>query len=176
MAQLTKAAFLAKYNDALTGLYKAGQIAGIDSSDHRSLVQDLEDSVLFLEDLDALTTDILILSGSVLNANTLAVALVAAGGAGKFLVPDRITMIMNYNSVPYATNTDITIQYSGGTKIFTDQISGFLSSAADRVVEFVMPVVDAKENEALQFFIENGNPTGGNSNITIRIKYKIITI
>lgn len=50
MSFLSKASWLAKYNDATEGLYKAGQIGGIGSDDHRSLVQDLEDSVLWLED------------------------------------------------------------------------------------------------------------------------------
>lgn len=50
MAQLSKNAFLAKYNDAISGLFKAGQTAGIGSDDHRSLVQDIFDSLPFLTD------------------------------------------------------------------------------------------------------------------------------
>jgi hypothetical protein len=50
MAQLSKNAFLAKYNDGSVGLYKTGQVAGIGSDDHRSLVQDIFDSLPFLSD------------------------------------------------------------------------------------------------------------------------------
>lgn len=48
-AQITGSAFVTKYNDSGTGLYRAGQAAGsIGSDDHRSLVNDLNASVPFL--------------------------------------------------------------------------------------------------------------------------------
>lgn len=54
MTLLSKAAFLTKYNDAGTGLYRAGQSAGaIGSDDHREKIIDIKDSVLFLEDTNA---------------------------------------------------------------------------------------------------------------------------
>ncbi len=49
MSELSKVAFETKYNDGSVGLYKAGQVAGIDSSDHRSLVTDIKDSVVWPE-------------------------------------------------------------------------------------------------------------------------------
>jgi hypothetical protein len=51
MAVLTAAAFETKYNDASTGLYRAGQVAGsIGSDDHRAQITDLKDSVVFNTD------------------------------------------------------------------------------------------------------------------------------
>lgn len=44
MAELSPSAFETKYNNASTGLYKAGQTDGIGSDDHRSLVTDIKDS------------------------------------------------------------------------------------------------------------------------------------
>lgn len=51
MAQLDKLILKNKFNDLVTGLYRPGQIEGIDSSDHRTLVTDFSDSVLFFEDM-----------------------------------------------------------------------------------------------------------------------------
>lgn len=50
MSQLNKASFEAANNDASTGRYKAGQVDGIGSDDHRAMIVDLKDSVLFIED------------------------------------------------------------------------------------------------------------------------------
>ena len=52
MATLTKAEFLLKYNTGTDppALYRAGQTAGIGSDDHRALVQDVIDSVIWPED------------------------------------------------------------------------------------------------------------------------------
>lgn len=50
MSQLNKASFEAANNDASTGRYKTGQVDGIGSDDHRAMIVDLKDSVLFIED------------------------------------------------------------------------------------------------------------------------------
>lgn len=47
---MNKAAFLAKYNDVSSGLFKTGQSRGIGSDDMRSMIQDLYDSVAFSDD------------------------------------------------------------------------------------------------------------------------------
>lgn len=52
MAQRSKESFLARFNDAITGLYRSGQSQGIGSNDHRDLVQDIVDSIAFLGDLN----------------------------------------------------------------------------------------------------------------------------
>lgn len=57
MTQLSKSAFLAKYNDITTGLYRAGQEAGaIGSDDHREKIIDIKDSVIFIEDSNVRVT------------------------------------------------------------------------------------------------------------------------
>lgn len=53
MSQLSKADFESKYNNASTGLYRAGQSRGIGSDDHRALVTDIKDSAVFITDLIA---------------------------------------------------------------------------------------------------------------------------
>lgn len=51
MAELDESSFESKYNNAGTGLYRTGQSRGIGSDDHRSLVTDVKDSVLFTSKL-----------------------------------------------------------------------------------------------------------------------------
>lgn len=53
MTQLSKNALIAKFNDSLNGLYKAGQTLGIGSSSHRTLVQDLMDSLVGFDDVQS---------------------------------------------------------------------------------------------------------------------------
>jgi len=61
MAQLTKAAFLAKYNDVSTGLFRSGQSAGaITEVDEQTLVIDTKDSAIWPD--SALTTGCLVYS------------------------------------------------------------------------------------------------------------------
>lgn len=50
MSKLNKASFEAAHNDASTGRYKAGQVDGIGSDDHRAMIVDIKDSVLFIKD------------------------------------------------------------------------------------------------------------------------------
>ena len=51
MTQLSKAAFLTKYTDVATGLYRSGQGAGaIGPDDHQVFVTDIKDSFLNDED------------------------------------------------------------------------------------------------------------------------------
>src|SRR5688572_27063306 len=47
MSQLNKSNFYSKFTNALTGLFRTGQNRGIGSDDHRTLVEDTRDSVLF---------------------------------------------------------------------------------------------------------------------------------
>src|SRR5438105_2132369 len=50
MAELSKADFESRYNNATSGLFKTGQTRGIASEDLRDLIEYLVDSVLFTED------------------------------------------------------------------------------------------------------------------------------
>lgn len=310
MTRLSKVAFLVKYNDASTGLYKAGQTEGIDSSDHRSLTQDLEDSVLWLEDVGdgpwkvdrvtvktaaplpantlttvsgiqtltansngALTVDgisvaindsVLVSEQStsfhngvyevtqlgtiftpwiltlredsrsadqiayaiyevlegVTNEDTLwkqiynetgssisnvayeefatggatdpevqgvissadvltgfagAVTLLAAAGAGIANVPTEIVLWIDYNSVPYATNVVCDVQV-GGISVTGGGVYGLLDRSSDGGVCYVVSIQELQINADITFVVLTGNPTGGDSDINYKIKYKIITI
>lgn len=122
------------------------------------------------------SVDVPIASASILTGNATPVALVPNLNPASYLIPISISLVMDYNSTPYAANTDITIRYSNGTAIYTDSVTGFLASTGNRVIELPMGIVDAVLGEDLQFYIETGNPTGGNSNITVKVKYKSIII
>jgi len=59
MTRLSKNAIVAKFNDSINGLYRTGQIGGIGSDDHRTLVQDLTDSLVGFEDQQTDTVPII---------------------------------------------------------------------------------------------------------------------
>lgn len=153
MSQLNKAAFEAANNDASTGRYKSGQVDGIGSDDHRAMITDLADSVLFIEDhlLDEddmssnsatqvpsqqsvkayvdgkisglLSTKVTIPSAEVLALNTTPKQLVAAQGANTIILPIKITFWLNYGTTPYATNVNLNYQY--GALASPDLVAAF---------------------------------------------------
>lgn len=281
MSRLTRASYENKYNNVSTGLYRAGQSAGIGSDDHRALVTDTQESALWYDDLpdffarvacnessaneyeiiygptiidyeqheifvavfdaensgavtlfyDDGTTSLsplpllkqtstgredlesgeiqeggfyliafdrvedefvvvgsigggssteeaesttTISSASVLTGNATPVDLVAAPGSGKVNIPLSFILSMDYNSAAYATNVEIQLQYADGTGIIID--SDFITATADKVRLYTVPTVDGVINSKIQFKVNTGNPTAGNSPIKIVTKYKTITI
>jgi hypothetical protein len=83
-------------------------------------------------------------------------------------------MKATYNSVPYATNIDLEVGFSGVKPIFTDNVLGFSSSTFVNLDYESSGVVSAASDVIVS--VNAGNPTAGNSDITIYISYLLIEI
>jgi hypothetical protein len=83
-------------------------------------------------------------------------------------------MKATYNSVPYATNIDLEVGFSGVKPIFTDNVLGFSSSTFVNLDYESSGLVSAASDVIVS--VNGGNPTAGNSDITIYISYLLIEI
>jgi hypothetical protein len=83
-------------------------------------------------------------------------------------------MKATYNSVPYATNIDLEVGFSGVKPIFTDNVLGFSSSTFVNLDYESSGLVSAASDVIVS--VNAGNPTAGNSDITIYISYLLIEI
>lgn len=114
-------------------------------------------------------------TASVLTANSSPVELIAAPGAGSFIVVHSVFDSLDYNSAAYATNTDSRIRYADNTTILNNT-TAFLSSVADIVRNTSPNSISVPINNAVQFFVFGGDPTAGNSDVKYKIWYTIETI
>jgi len=113
-------------------------------------------------------------SGAIKVSNTTPFQLIAAPGAGKGYIVDQVIFIMDYNSIPYATNTNFQIKI-GGTIIVEDSFN-YLASTEDIIVAFSIPVCPTMINQLIYFSVKDGDPTAGNSDVRIILTLKTITI
>jgi hypothetical protein len=89
---------------------------------------------------------------------------------------------MTYNSTPYATNGNMVIRCVGansGQVGFDD--NGFLFGTVSRTVPaaYVLTVAtdtQLLENADLQVTVRTGDPTAGDSDITVTVLYRIISV
>ena len=128
-----------------------------------------------------------IASADVLTLSTIPVELVPAPGAGKAIQVVSASASMVYGTVPYATNGTLYLMTDATTATapqFAVSQNSFLFGTVTRAVNFIplsvsplavtdLQIVDNKPLEAWVFF---GNPTAGDSDITINVVYKIIDV
>jgi hypothetical protein len=126
--------------------------------------------------------EVTIPSAQVLTLNTAPITLVPAQGANKIIVPVSIAGQMVYGTTPYATNGNLQILNGGTDEIALVNASGFLFGTTSRTVNISMLnatlATDTQYvgNAALTVTVNGGNPTAGDSDITIRCLYYVITL
>lgn len=164
----------ANMQSTINALIEDNTSESITPADLRSVLTDLNDSSYNnVDDLIAVTT----LSTTLSSAEILAlfatpITLVPAQGANKAIVPTSITLKFKYNSVAYATNTNLEFKI-GGTVI--GGYSSFLAGTASKyalITGFANSV--SAFNSALQINVATGNPTAGNSTVTIVVQYFVL--
>ena len=125
------------------------------------------------------TASVRVTAAQLANAGVATVPIVA-GTAGKTIYPLFGKLGMTFNSVPYATNGSLFMKFPSATKsLFYISETVFLFSNAN--VNCVFPL-DSPNSNSLQFIqgeglvlgIELGNPTAGNSDITVDIAYILV--
>lgn len=118
-------------------------------------------------------------SASVLTANGSPVEVIPAPGAGKIIKLISGVKKVDYGTTPYATNTNWRLQYEGAasginTVQTIDQnatkydILGFAALSNYAAVDI--------ENKAVEFFVQTGNPTAGDSDLVFNLQYVIIEL
>lgn len=124
-------------------------------------------------------TTITIGTAAVLTLNTTPVTIVPAPGAGYAIQVVAACFNIDFNSVPYATNTGIVLVTSTGT---VQQANADISSSVDQISNFRITeagsptAVQIVENQALQVTVSGGDPTAGDSDVKVYLSYKVIEL
>jgi hypothetical protein len=195
MAQLSKTAFETLYGTTGT-TFPDNTIGSIGADDVRAFGNDIADSFLNkTDDLEAnpisntgSQTDVLstfatgafikkteIVTADVLTANASPVNCVAAPDAGYMILPIAYHVGLDYNTVPYATNTTYRFEINGVAVSATNTTT--LPGTADRFT--IMQAIDVDTTtdlraQPLVFKVQSGNPTAGNSPITVTVIYRVV--
>lgn len=142
-----------------------------------TLSLDVDESYLQVDTVEISSAEVLLLA-------TAPKELVAAPGADKFIEFLSAKLILDYNSVPYVEAGDnLAIRYTDGSGVIvseTIESTGFIDQAADMVTNAI-PKKDAIVtaagcvNKALVLDNTGSDVTAGNSPLTVRISYRIVT-
>jgi len=129
------------------------------------------------------TTKLFIPSASVLTLNTNPITIVPAPGIGKAIEVISFAMKMTFNSVAYATNTRLELITDTSPTFQAQFYNTVLASSSSIFIttpSFYGGFVDAsgnlEENKDLMVSVQTGNPTAGDSDITVYVSYRIIEI
>ena len=116
-----------------------------------------------------------ITSAQILASNTTPISLIAAPGAGEYIVIHQVVASIDYNSTTYAAPAVSGIRYSGsGINI---NLTNVVEATADTFYSDSPQTTAATNiNEAIQFYSTGGDPTTGNSDIKYKIWYSVETI
>jgi hypothetical protein len=118
-------------------------------------------------------------TAQVLTLNSIPVAFGLTVPSGYYVQPTSIAASLDYNSIAYATNTRVAIRFIGAASGLSVFNNAFLSSASDAFfsVGHSSPTgTNVIVNTDIEAYVETGNPTAGNSDITIYLTYVLIKI
>ena len=124
------------------------------------------------------TAKLAIASADVLTLNTTPITIVAAQGVGTAIEVTSAIMKLDFNTTQYATNTSLILENPSSTEM---QCVNVINQAADAFSRFEFEFgatagVQYVENEAVNLTTLTGDPTAGDSDITIYVTYRIITL
>jgi hypothetical protein len=118
-------------------------------------------------------------TAQVLTLNSVPVAFGLTVPSGYYVQPISVAASLDYNSIAYATNTRVGIRFIGAANGLSVFGNAFLSSASDAFfsIGHSSPTgTNVIVNTDIEAYVETGNPTAGNSDITIYLTYTLIEI
>jgi hypothetical protein len=126
------------------------------------------------------TAKLTIASADVLQLNSTPLTIVAAQGIGTVIQVISASVKIDFNTTPYATNIQLQIISSGSVKAQHSQnvLDASVSTVRFLAEQAATVATDTQllENADLQVAVRTGNPTAGDSDITIYVTYRIITL
>jgi hypothetical protein len=125
------------------------------------------------------TAKLTIASADVLTLNTTPIEIVAAPGVGYAIEVISASVKIDFNSAAYATNTILQLTADGATPSQVKWASGVLATSSDLFVKSIESSTTSPqiiENADLNVTVNSGNPTAGDSDITVYVTYRIITL
>lgn len=132
--------------------------------------------------LNTYITSVLIPTASVLTGNSVPVSIVGAPGANKVIVPISAIEILSYNSTPYATNGVTNLRHETATDACMTLGTSFLFGTTTKTAVMsnnpINSVTDTQclANKALLWEVGTGDPTAGDSSVTVAVMYRIVDV
>lgn len=124
-----------------------------------------------------------IASADVLQLNTTPLTIVAATGVGTAIEVLSACVSIDYGTTPYAINVGLSLRCDDGGSVEPQVISltalnASTSSIRKLTVDSTFAAADSQisENIPLEVYVPTGNPTVGDSDITVYVTYRIITL
>lgn len=119
------------------------------------------------------SASITIASADVLQLNSVPQTIVS-GTSGKIIVLVSAIFRATYNSATYAANTDLELRHAGSSSELTSNAAK-LGFTGDTINQFAIKADNASDQlidgADLEAFVLTGDPTTGDSDITIDVKY-----
>ena len=107
-------------------------------------------------------------SAEILALNSSPKEIVPAPGADKVLDILSIVVELDYGTTPYATNTSGQFNFGGAGNFTLD-----LSFSADGILKLIPQAEVAAANTALVLTEPSGDPTAGDSTLTVHVLYAV---
>lgn len=126
------------------------------------------------------TVKVSVSSAEILNLNSVPKTLVAAQGAGTFILPISVLVRKNFVTTQYTSNVNLI--FGEGTVFDNSPLSSFLSFTISTIT--TVPIVEGGElvlasagiNTALTVKADTGNPAAGDGTLDFYVTYRIITL
>lgn len=118
-------------------------------------------------------------TAEVLTLNATPVELVPAPGAGKSILVHDASLVIDFNSAAYATQTTVNIGVNGADAaqaVFTNGLNATADKSVKAAITSSTGASDEQlpANAALEASVPTANPTAGDSDITIEVFYSIV--
>ena len=120
-------------------------------------------------------------SADVLQLNSTPQTIVPAQGAGTMIEFVSGFGHIDFNTTPYATNVKLEIKNTTAT-IAQSEHSNFLNATIEKYDKFIPRQTAIASNENMEVnqdlvvTVDIGNPTAGDSDITVYVLYRVITL
>jgi hypothetical protein len=116
------------------------------------------------------TVKVTVTSAEILDAYDTPIELIAAPPSGFYIDPISITARFDYDSTPYATNTNGLVKIGSGT------INGLIPLSTSNSLMTKMALSGFGFSGAMTFTVEDGNPTAGDSDLIFYITYQVVQL
>ena len=127
------------------------------------------------------TAKLTIASADVLQLNTTPLTIVAAQGVGTAIEVISASVKVDFNTTAYATNVSLALGSVGANNpqlVSSTALNATVNSIRRLAVDSTFGGADTQiiENAAIVVAVEIADPTAGDSDITIYVTYRIITL
>lgn len=115
-------------------------------------------------------------SAQILDLHNTPITLVAAPGAGKYLIPHAIVVWGGYGTTPYTVSDDLSIRYVTGDDISTDAATAAVFNYSGFRKLLLLDDVggdDSIVNKGIETYVRTGSITDGDGTLTVTVWYTV---